>query len=180
MSDDRYLVGLIGGGIACSVSPTLHEREADRLGLRYLYRLIDIDHLDLDADGLGSLLTGARRLGFRGLNVTHPCKQAVLRHLDDPSEEAAGVQAVNTIVFEDGRAIGHNTDGFGFEHGFRRGLPGALTGEVVLLGAGGAGAAVAAAMLGLGAGRLVVVDPDACRADRLVASAGARFGSDRL
>src|SRR5689334_21696351 len=172
---ERYLVGLVGAGIATSVTPALHERAADRLGLRYLYQLLDLDRLALGADAIGSLLAGARRFGFRGLNVTHPCKQAVVRHLDDLSADAAAVQAVNTIVFEDGRAVGHNTDTFGFEQGFRRGLGDAGVGLVVLLGAGGAGAAVATAMLRLGAGRVVVVDPDAARARCLVESAGSRF-----
>src|SRR5438874_8557742 len=118
--EERYLVGLVGSGIATSVTPALHEREADRLGFRYLYQLLDLDQLDLEPDAIGFLLAGARRLGFRGLNVTHPCKQVVLGHLDELSAEAATVRAVNTIVFEGGRAIGHNTDMFGFEQGFRR------------------------------------------------------------
>jgi len=179
-SGERYLVGLVGAGIGTSLSPALHERAADRLGLRYLYQLIDLDHLDLGPDAVGSLLAGARRLGFRGLNVTHPCKQAVLPYLDELSDEAAAVEAVNTVVFDGGRAIGHNTDVFGFERSFRRGLGDAATGLVVLLGAGGAGAAVATAMLRLGAARVVVVDPDTDRARGLVEAAGARFGGDRV
>jgi shikimate dehydrogenase len=180
MRAEGYLVGLVGAGIATSVSPALHERAADRLGLRYLYRLVDLDRLALGPDALDGLLVAARQLGFRGLNVTHPCKQAVLRHLDELSPEAAAVGAVNTVVFEDGRSVGHNTDGFGFERSFRRGLAGAATDLVVLLGAGGAGAAVAAAMLELGAGRIVVADPDMDRARGLAESAGARFGRDRV
>src|SRR5215471_13995185 len=180
LEEDRHLVGLIGAGIATSLSPALHEREADHHGLRYLYQLIDLDHLGLGPDAVGPLLAGARRLGFRGLNVTHPCKQAVLPHLDELSAEAEAARAVNTIVFEDGRAVGHNTDTVGFERSFRRGLADAATGRVVLLGAGGAGAAVATALLRLGAAQVLVVDPDAGRAGCLVASAGARFGRDRL
>jgi shikimate dehydrogenase len=181
MPDGRFLVGLVGAGIGTSVTPALHEREADRLGLRYLYQLLDLDPLGIGPDELGSLVACARRLGYRGLNVTHPCKQVVLRHLDALSAEAEAVQAVNTIVFEDGRAIGHNTDTFGFAQGFSRGLgDDSAVGLVVLLGAGGAGAAVAAAVLQLGAGVLVVVDPDTDRARCLVESAGSRFGRDRV
>ena len=65
------------------VSPALHETAADRLGLRYVYQVIDLDDLDLDASAIGELLADAQRLGFRGLNVTHPCKQLVLEWLDD-------------------------------------------------------------------------------------------------
>jgi shikimate dehydrogenase len=179
-TEERYLVGLVGAGIQGSLSPALHEREADRLGLRYVYQLVDLDHLASGPAALESVLDAARRLGFRGLNVTHPCKRAVLPFLDDLSAEAAAVGAVNTIVFDGGRAIGHNTDIFGFERSFRRGLAGAATGLVVQLGAGGAGAAVATAMLQLGAARVVVVDPDTDRARCLVESAGARFGRERV
>jgi shikimate dehydrogenase len=125
---------------------------------------------------VGSLVADAARLGFCGLNITHPCKQAVVAHLDTLSGDAAVIGAVNTVVFTDGRAVGHNTDGLGFAEGFRRGLPGAGVDDVVLLGAGGAGAAVALAMLRLGAGRLHLVDVDTERAARVAgALAGERI-----
>jgi hypothetical protein len=75
--------------IGTSLSPQLHEREADELGLRYLYQLIAIDELGVRAAEAGSLLAEARRMGFRGLNITHPCKQVVVRHLDELSPAAA-------------------------------------------------------------------------------------------
>ena len=165
---DRFLVGLIGASVGASLSPPLHEQEADELGLRYLYHLIDIDSLGLPAGDVGELVTGARRLGFTGLNITHPCKQTVLPSLDELSREAAAVGAVNTVVFDGQRSVGHNTDWSGFVDGFIRGLPGAPLGDVVLLGAGGAGSAVAHAMLTLGVRRLAVLDLDRGRADRLV------------
>ncbi|MFI5930802.1 shikimate dehydrogenase [Actinoplanes sp. NPDC051494] len=166
----RCLVGLIGAGIGASLSPALHERAADRAGLRLLYQLIDITGLGAAPSEVGDLLRAARRLGFHGLNITHPCKQEVVRHLDDLSPGAAELRAVNTVVFRDGRATGHNTDRAGFAEGFVRGLPGARLGEVVQLGAGGAGHAVAYAISGLGAGRLTVVDPDPGRAESLAAA----------
>ena len=166
----RYLVGLIGSGIGTSLSPALHEREADALGLRYLYQLIDIDDLGLGTDDVGSLVAEAQRMGFRGLNITHPCKQAVVKHLDDLSLDAATLGAVNTVVFDDGRAVGHNTDGLGFIEGFRRGLPDAPIRDVVILGVGGAGAAVAQAMLRRGVGRLTLIDLDFDRAHRVRAA----------
>jgi shikimate dehydrogenase len=169
----RYVVGLIGSGIGSSLSPPLHEREADELGLRYVYQLLDTDRLGLRPDDVGELVRQAGRLGFAGLNITHPCKQAVVKHLDDLSPEAAELGAVNTVVFANGRAVGHNTDGYGFARGFVRGLPDARLREVVLLGAGGAGAAVAHAVLRLGAVRVAVVDPDRDRAEALAAALGA-------
>ena len=151
MTREHHTTGLIGAGIAGSLSPALHEREAAQLGLDYDYRL-------LDGVDVGPLLAAARAGGFTGVNVTHPCKQRVVEHLDALSPDAETLQAVNTVVFDGDRMIGHNTDCSGFAAGFERGLPGARLDDVVLLGAGGAGAAVAQALLNLGAKRLTIVD----------------------
>lgn len=174
------LVGLIGSDIGTSLSPALHEREAARHGQCLCYRLIDLAELGLGADAVGDLLAWARRFGFDGLNITHPCKAAVIPHLDKLSDDAAALGAVNTVVFEGGRAVGHNTDWTGFSAGFTRGLPDAATGDVVLLGAGGAGSAVAHALLTLGVDRLTVVDADADRAGTLAAGLRERFGARRV
>ncbi|MEU6350971.1 shikimate dehydrogenase [Streptomyces sp. NPDC047072] len=179
MAKDSFLVGLIGAGIGPSLSPALHEREADRQGLRYLYRLIDIDALGVRPEAVGELVRAARDLGFDGLNITHPCKQLVIEHLDGLSAQAEALGAVNTVVFEDGRATGHNTDVTGFAASFARGLPDVPLERVVQLGAGGAGAAVAHAALTLGAGRVTVVDALADRAADLAASLTRHFGAGR-
>ncbi|MFE2051713.1 shikimate dehydrogenase [Streptomyces sp. NPDC059459] len=180
MSKDSYLVGLIGSGIGPSLSPALHEREADRQGLRYLYRLIDIDALGVPPEAVGDLLRAARDLGFDGLNITHPCKQLVIEHLDALAPQAEALGAVNTVVFDDtGRATGHNTDVTGFAASFARGLPDAPLERIVQLGAGGAGAAVAHATLTLGAARVTVVDAVPERAAALAASLDRHFGDGR-
>ncbi|MDQ1066278.1 shikimate dehydrogenase [Streptomyces canus] len=179
MAKDSFLVGLIGAGIGPSLSPALHEREADRQGLRYLYRLIDIDVLGVRPEAVGDLVQAARDLGFDGLNITHPCKQLVIGHLDALAPQAEALGAVNTVVFENGRATGHNTDVTGFAASFARGLPDVPLERVVQLGAGGAGAAVAHAMLTLGAGRVTVVDALADRAAELAASLTRHFGQGR-
>ncbi|SFW83973.1 shikimate dehydrogenase [Amycolatopsis australiensis] len=171
-----YLIGLVGSGIGPSASPALHEREADELGLRYVYRLLDLDVLRRP---VADVLAAARLAGFDGLNVTHPAKQAVLPHLDELAPEAAALGAVNTVVFRDGRAIGHNTDATGFARSLTRGLPDVRMEEVVLLGAGGAGAAVAHALLSLGTGRLTVHDVDRTRSAKLVEALRTRFGAAR-
>ena len=179
-SEDSYLVGLIGSGIGPSLSPALHEREADRQGLRYLYRLIDIDVLGVGPEAVGELVRAARDLGFDGLNITHPCKQLVIEHLDGLAPQAEALGAVNTVVFEaDGRAIGHNTDVTGFAASFARGLPDAPMERVVQLGAGGAGAAVAHATLTLGAERVTVVDALPERSTALADSLNRHFGPGR-
>ena len=176
---DSYLVGLIGAGIGPSLSPALHQREADRQGLRYVYRLIDIDTLGVAPDAVGGLVRAARDLGFDGLNITHPCKQLVIEHLDALAPQAEALGAVNTVVFDGGRAVGHNTDVTGFAASFARGLPDAPLERVVQLGAGGAGAAVAHAMLTLGAGHVTVVDAVPHRAVALAAGLNRHFGAGR-
>ncbi|MEO3797524.1 shikimate dehydrogenase [Nonomuraea sp. B10E15] len=173
---DSFLVGLIGSGIGPSLSPPLHEQEAVHHGLHYVYRLLDIDRVGGD---LGELVRTARRFGYDGLNVTHPCKQAVIPFLDELSPDARMLGAVNTVVFDGDRAIGHNTDWTGFAESFARGLPDAPTSRIVQLGAGGAGAAVAHAMLTMGADRITVVDADVARARALAGELAARYGAGR-
>jgi shikimate dehydrogenase len=173
------LVGLIGSGIGASRTPGLHEREGAEQGLRYLYKLIDLDVLGLDASALPDLLTAAQRLGFAGLNITHPCKQAILPHLDELSPDAEALGAVNTVVFRNGKRIGHNTDWWGFAESFRRELGDVRRDRVALFGAGGAGAAVAHALLTLRTGELVIIDPGEGRAAALASSLCRRFGEGR-
>ena len=174
------LVGLIGSGIQASRTPAMHEREGAAQGLAYVYKIIDLDTLGLSAAALPELLTAARRFGFAGLNITHPCKQAVIPLLDDLSPDARALGAVNTVVFgRDGRAVGHNTDWSGFAEAFRRTLPDVARRRVVQFGAGGAGAAVAHALLTLGVDELSLVDTDRGRSERLAQDLCGRFGTGR-
>jgi shikimate dehydrogenase len=174
------LVGLVGTGIQPSRTPALHEREGAEQGLAYVYRLIDVEALGLDATALPDLVAAARRLGFTGLNVTYPFKQSVIPLLDQLAPEARLLGAVNTVVFDSaGHAIGHNTDWSGFAESFARECGDVPRRRVVLLGAGGAGAAVGYALLSLGISELAVVDIDASRAVRLAATLSAHFGVGR-
>jgi shikimate dehydrogenase len=173
------LVGLVGAGIGASRTPSLHEREGAEQGLRYVYKLIDLEVLGIDASALPDILTAAQRFGFAGLNITHPCKQAVIPLLDELSPDAAALGAVNTVVLKDGRRIGHNTDWWGFAESFRRELSDVRRDRVVQFGAGGAGAAVAHALLTVGAGHLAIIDTDEHRAQGLAAALRERFGESR-
>jgi shikimate dehydrogenase len=173
------LAGLIGAGIQASRTPALHEREGAEQGLRYIYKLIDLDELRLGPEALADLITAAQRMGFAGLNITYPCKQAVIPLLDELSPDAQALGAVNTVVFRDGGAIGHNTDWWGFAESFQRELADAPRDRVVQFGAGGAGAAVAHALLTLGVQEVIVVDTDIDRAKRLADELYARFGAGR-
>jgi shikimate dehydrogenase len=176
---NAVLAGLIGAGIQASRTPALHEHEGDAQGLRYLYRLIDLDPLKLDSSALPDLLVAAERMNFTGLNITFPCKQAIIPLLDELSPEARGIGAVNTVVLKDGKRIGHNTDCLGFAEGFRRGLKGVALKRVVQMGAGGAGAAVAHALLREGVQLLSIFDVETSRAQSLADNLNQHFGGGR-
>jgi len=170
-------VGLIGAGIQRSLTPAMQEEEARQHGLRLHYQLIDLDQTPDSVQQLPALLSSARIMGFAGLNITYPCKQALLPLLDGLSPEAEAMGAVNTVVIRGGRMVGHNTDGAGWAWGFRRDHPHANIDCVVLMGAGGAGSAIAHTVLGMGATQLRIVDTDSKRAAALVAALNSRYGA---
>jgi shikimate dehydrogenase len=161
----------------------MHEEEAAAHGLHCIYQRIDVADLGLSAQALPELLTAAERMGFAGLNITHPCKQDVVPLLTDLSDEARAIGSVNTVVLERGRRIGHNTDWWGFRQSVVQHLPGAALARIVQLGAGGAGAATAYAALELGARQLIIVDAVHERAlalaDRLAAMFSGRVSAER-
>lgn len=164
----EVLIGLLGRGIQHSRSPMMHEREAARLGIACSYVLIDFDALGFADSDLGAVLHTVNHLGFKGVNVTYPFKQAIMPLLDRISGEAKAIGAVNTVVF--GKEIsGHNTDYWGFAESFRTQMPGAALDRVCVFGAGGAGSAVGAALFGLGAHKISFVDDDKFRAEMLAA-----------
>ena len=179
-TEESFLIGLIGEGITGSLTPPMHEREADRQGLRYLYRPVDLTVLGRPGADVGELLRWGRDLGFNAFNVTHPCKQLVLAHLDDVSDDAARLGAVNTVLIRNGKLIGHNTDYSGFGGALAAGLPGADLGSVVQLGVGGAGAAVAYALLKAGTGSLTLLDLDAARAAERAEALGTLFPGQQV
>lgn len=177
----RLLVGLAGRGILDSRSPWMHEREAEAHEIRMIYALFDFTDRRWTDDDLPALLTAAERIGFSGLNVTFPFKQAVIPLLDDLCGAARAIGAVNTIAFKGGRVIGHNTDVTAFADAFRSGLAGASRDTVLQLGCGGAGSATANALLGLiGVQQLLLADPDQHRADALFEQLATAYGRDRV
>ena len=176
----RTLVGLIGANIEKSLSPVLHEDAFAAAGIRGHYHLMDLERLP--GRTLAELLGAAGTAGFAGVNVTYPCKEAVLPLLDDVSAEARQIGAVNTVTIDKNRrTTGYNTDRVGFRLSFEEALGrGAVAGKtVVLVGAGGAGRAVAFALCDLGAARVLVYDTDARRAAALVADVTLHIGAGR-
>ena len=175
MAKSNFLVGLIGEGIKASLSPALHEEEARCQGLTLRYRLIDLARDGSSVADLPRLIDSAEAAGFDGLNITHPCKQAVLPLLTELSEDARAIGAVNTVVFRKGGRKGFNTDCSGFAMSFGQKLGDAARRRVVLLGAGGAGAAIAHAAMRLGVEQLLIVDRDHERAETLARSVAGHY-----
>ncbi len=165
-------MGLVGRGIRLSRTPAMHEAEAAAQGLACHYELLDTEG-ETEGDLL-QILDRAEAAGFAGLNVTFPYKQAVIAHLDQLSDAARRIGAVNTIVFRDGGRFGHNTDFWGFSESLRRGLSDAELRTVLLLGAGGAGAALAHALVDMEAERLLIADNRQAAAEELALAAGPR------
>ncbi|MBO9459919.1 shikimate dehydrogenase [Labrenzia sp. R5_0] len=161
------LAGLIGIGIARSRTPEMHMAEAAAQSLRGVYRIIDVDTLPENEQNLKAIVHAAEVTGFNGLNVTYPFKMEVIPLLDQLSPNAAAVGSVNTIVFRDGKRIGHNTDLWGFAESFRQNMIGVSLKTVLLIGAGGAGVAVAHALADCGVQHLKIFDVDTVRVEQL-------------
>lgn len=180
MTDRTSLkVGLIGADIQLSKTPAMHMREGEAHGIDYAYELMDINSRGLTESALPALLDEAQARGFAGVNVTHPFKQLVIPLLNNLSDDARMLGAVNTVVFHDGKRTGHNTDWYGFYESFKRGLPDARRDRALLIGAGGAGVAVAHAALKLEIGRLDIYDQDIGRSAQLAEKLNGRFGDGR-
>jgi shikimate dehydrogenase len=178
--EHKVQTGLVGRSITASRSPWMHEREAEAQALSLSYALFDFSDRQWDDGRLPDLLAECEAAGFAGLNITFPFKQAVLPMLDDLSNAARRIGAVNTVSFAGGRRIGYNTDVTGFAQSFALGLPDAAISKVVQIGAGGAGSATAQALLESGIEQLVLFDDDGVKLSRLVEKLQGDFGSDRI
>jgi shikimate dehydrogenase len=165
LDQQHFLTGLIGAPIKHSASPAMHEQAADALGVRCHYQLIEL--AGADRAQLRSLLDGVKRLGFSGVNVTFPYKEAVVELLDELSPSAADMGAVNTVVVRGDRLIGHNTDTTGFERAASGLVAESDRGAVAVLGAGGVGKAIAFALARLGVSEMRIFDTDRIKAEAL-------------
>jgi shikimate dehydrogenase len=123
--------GLIGHPVSHSMSKAMHEAAFKELNLPYTYELFDVTE-----DKLESFLQNA---GFKGLNVTIPLKIAAVKHMDRLTKEALFIGAVNTVEFNGGKMIGHNTDAIGFMQSLKEAGVKVAGKKVLILGAGGAG-----------------------------------------
>lgn len=164
----RFLTGLLGAPIAHSASPAMHERAASALGVHCHYQLIEV--AGADREELTKLLDGVRRLGFSGINVTFPYKEAVMDLLDDLSPGATAVGAVNTVAVHDGRLTGHNTDTTGFARAVMTLVSESARGPVAVIGTGGVGKAIVFALAGLEVSEVRIFDTDRDKAAHLATS----------
>ncbi|NDR55486.1 shikimate dehydrogenase [Aliiruegeria sabulilitoris] len=178
VGDFDVLVGLIGRGIKQSRTPSMHMAEARAQGGRCDYHLMDMDDEELGSVSLEAVLEKVEADGFAGVNVTYPYKIKVMALLDELSANASAVGAVNTVIFRDGRRTGHNTDLWGFAESFRRGLRDVKRDHALLIGAGGAGVAVAHGLADCcKVGRLSIHDVDPARAEALAEHVSKRWGT---
>lgn len=160
------LLGLIGDNIAASRSPLLHVLAGRQNGKRVQYDRLVPAALGMD---FAAVFAGAAAQGYRGLNITYPYKEKVVAHVTVPDPQVRAVGAVNTVLFEPGGPMGHNTDYSGFIAAYR-GLRGdAPTGAVLMIGTGGVGRAVAFGLVALGVQDLRLVDRDRAKASALAA-----------
>lgn len=163
------LAGILGWPVSHSRSPRLHGYWLRQFGIDGAYLPLPV-RPERFADSVRALAD----LGFRGANVTIPHKEAAFAICDEVDAPARRAGAVNTLVFRDGRILGSNTDGFGFLESVREQAPGwaATDGPAVLLGAGGAARAVAAALLDAGCPGLTLVNRSTARAEALARDLG--------
>jgi shikimate dehydrogenase len=176
----RILLGLIGTNIKGSMSPALFADAFAAAEIDGYYHLIDVDRLS--GRRLPQLLDSIKAIGFAGANITYPFKQEIIELLDAVDPEAAQVGAVNTVAIgPDGRATGYNFDRRGWRNSFEESLgrSSAEGATVVQVGAGGAGRAVAYALMDLGVAVLIVHDLDAARANALKTELSLYYGASR-
>lgn len=138
------ITGLFGLPVEHSLSPAIHNAGFKSLNLNYCYLPFRVEEAEL-----ATAVKSVRSLGMAGVNVTAPHKQAVMPHLDEVSPEASFLEAVNTIVNEEGRLVGHNTDARGFLAGLQYNVSaGEISeGKALILGGGGAARAAAAGLV---------------------------------
>lgn len=133
------LTALLGSPVAHSISPLMHNESFRLLDLDYVYLCFDVKE-----DQLKTAVDGLKTAGIRGFNLTMPCKNKIVEMLDELSPAAKMIGAVNTVLHEDGRLIGHNTDGIGFMRSVIDAGHDIIGKNVTLMGAGGAATAIAA------------------------------------
>lgn len=133
------LTGLLGSPVSHSISPLMHNEAFHMLSLDYAYLCFDVTE-----ETLPEAVRGLKACGIRGFNLTMPCKNRIVELLDQLSPSAKLIGAVNTVVNEDGRLIGYNTDGVGYMRSVKDAGHNIIGKTMTLMGAGGAATAICA------------------------------------
>jgi shikimate dehydrogenase len=169
LDSHTILYGVFGDPVRHSKSPLMLNRAFEEAGINAAYAAFHIR-----PEQLGDAVKGIRSLGFRGVNVTIPHKVEVMKYLDAIDEGARVIGAVNTIVNDNGKLTGYNTDGIGYVRSLKEETGVLLAGKkVLLLGAGGAARGVAYALAKEGAAHLFIANRTKERAVELAAAIGA-------
>jgi shikimate dehydrogenase len=168
VEDCQICAALVGRGIGGSKTPAMHEAEGRAQGLNYCYDLVDVNTSRFRHSSLQQLIEMVEEEGYRGANITHPFKADILSLLDEHSDDVKAVGAANTVIFQNGKRIGYNTDYSGFKAAFSHEMVDVNRSDVLVLGAGGAGAAVALALIDSGVERLVIFDTSHDQAGKLM------------
>ena len=172
ISGHTQLAAVIGSPVAHSISPAIHNAAFAQCGLDWVYLAFEV------APGAArAALDAARVLGIRGLSVTMPHKTAVADAVDELTDAARALRAVNCVVLREGRLVGDNTDGAGFVDAFRHDTGRDVAGlRCAVIGGGGAGRAVARALAEADAGEVVIVTrrPEAAEATAVIAGGPGR------
>lgn len=164
MNAAKKVLGLLGSDISYTLSPLMHNAAAEALGLNYIYNVFEVH----SPDDLPAAIEGIRALNIAGVNVTIPYKERVVKCLDSLSAEASEVQAVNTILNQEGTLIGYNTDIFGFAEPLKAFKSELEKEQVAVLGSGGAArAAIQALKIEFKPSSIVIVARNESKADAL-------------
>lgn len=159
-----FRVGVIGDPVAHSISPAMQQAAFDHLGIVAVY-----ERWRTPADQLATRVESLRGAEFLGANVTVPHKQVVMAFLDEVTPLARRAGAVNTIINQDGRLLGDNTDVHGFASALLAVCPNARNRNALVLGAGGAARGVVLALEAIGVQRISVANRNLARAMELAA-----------
>ncbi len=170
------IYGIFGYPVEHTFSPGMHNAAFKRLGMDACYVPFAV-HPDRLAEAARAIIP----LGLRGLNMTVPHKEKIIQYLDELSEEARLIGAVNTIEIRQGRLVGHNTDGRGFLRSLNENAGFSPKGKKVLfIGSGGAARAVGFCLALAGAAKISVRDLDTRKADLLVKDIHEKTGTDTV
>ncbi len=175
-SSSTAIAGLFGNPVKHSVSPLIHNRAIEELGLDMQYIPFEVDRTSL-----AEAIENARALGLVGFNVTHPLKEAIIPHLDRLTDTASAVKAVNTVASSSGKLVGHNTDASGLINALRLFASFSMAGKrAVVIGSGGAARAAVFGLLEEGSGDLTIFARNEAAAQEIAKEMRAIFPSANL